>query len=279
MTDERIVAYLLKELPDDALERFEDECFEQASWPAQLDAVEEELIDDYLREGLAPEQRSRFEQNYLTTVARRERVRAAAALLRLIDERTTEKEDEEEVEEDEEEDAQIVVPPPPVTHAAPQPTGETWAGRFRALWGGNAWAPRAAASLAMVLFVAGAWWLYSSRTTEPQTVAALELNVRHNDRAPGGEQPVKVKLTPDIDALRVSLKLPEGSPTAARYRVELENRERERKPADVEGQAGRSVSVLVPAAPLARGRYVLNLFAVGADGEERRVGNYFFNVE
>lgn len=276
MTDERIVAYLLKELPDEELERFEDECFEQESWPAQLGAVEEELIDDYLREGLVPEQRRRFEQNYLTTAARRERVRMAAALLRLADERQTGDEEDEELEELEE-DARVVEPP--VAPVVPPPSVATWAERFRAFWGGNAWAPRLASVLVMAFVLGGAWWLYSSRTSEPRTIAALELNERNSARGPGGEQPGRVKLSPDTDALRVSLTLPEGMSTAPRYRVELENREGEKMPADVEGQEGRSVSVLIPAARLARGRYVLNLSAVGADGTSRRVGSYFFNVE
>jgi anti-sigma factor RsiW len=45
------------------------------------------LIDAYLRNELTPERRQRFEQNYLTTEARRERVAMAAALLRHVDER------------------------------------------------------------------------------------------------------------------------------------------------------------------------------------------------
>lgn len=270
MTDERIVAYLLKELPDEELERFEDECFEQESWPAQLDAVEEDLIEDYLREGLAPERRTRFEQNYLTTAARRERVRMAAALLRLLDERRTEAEDDEEAGE---------VVAPPVAPVVPPPIAETWAERFRAFRGAPAWAPRAAAALALVLVAGVAWSLYNSRTPAPQTVAALELNVRNSDRAAGTEQPGRVKLAPDTDALRVALTIPEGSPPAARYRVELENREGEAKTTRVDGQEGGTVSVLIPAAQLARGRYVLKLFAVGADGTEQRLGSYFFNVE
>ena len=273
MTDERIVAYLLKELPDEELERFEDECFEQESWPAQLDAVEEDLIEDYLREGLAPERRARFEQNYLATAARRERVRMAAALLRLLDERRT----EEEVEEEDEEEAEELVAPA-AAPVMPPPTVESWAERFRAFWGGHAWAPRAAAALALVLVVAGAWSLYRSRTSAPQTVAALELNVRNSDRA-AGTVPGRVKLAPDTDALRVALTIPEGSPPSARYRVELENREGETKTAHVDGQEGRTVSVLIPAAQLARGRYVLKLFAVGADGTEQPADKYFFNVE
>src|SRR5437763_8489164 len=86
MIDERIIAYLLKELPEEELERFEDECFGQESWPAQLDLVEEDLIDAYLRDELTRKRRQRFELNYLTTEARRGRVRMTAAFLRYVDE-------------------------------------------------------------------------------------------------------------------------------------------------------------------------------------------------
>src|SRR5882724_9609551 len=89
MTDERIIAYLLEELPEEDLEQFEDDCFVQENWPAQIELVEEELIDSYLRNELDSERRKRFEQNYLTTQARHDRVSIAAALLRHIDEYNT----------------------------------------------------------------------------------------------------------------------------------------------------------------------------------------------
>src|SRR5215213_1963188 len=89
MTDERIIAYLLEELPEEELKQFEDECFAQESWPPQVSLVEGDLIDAYLRDELTPGRRQRFEQNYLTTEARRDRVLMAAALLRHVDEQPT----------------------------------------------------------------------------------------------------------------------------------------------------------------------------------------------
>src|SRR5947199_1400683 len=87
MTDERIIAYLLEELPEDDLERFEDECFAQEEWLAQINLVEGDLIEEYLRDELTAERRQRFERNYLITKASEERVVIAAALLRYADER------------------------------------------------------------------------------------------------------------------------------------------------------------------------------------------------
>jgi hypothetical protein len=253
MTEERIVAYLLDELPEAELERFEDECFAQEGWPAEINLVEEDLIDDYLRGALAPEQQLRFEQTYLTTAARVERVRKAAALLRHVNEHQ----------------------PVALTTSVTQ---QTWAGRFRAFWGSQTWAPRVAVALVAVAVIAGVWWLARSRTFQPQTIATLTLNVSNGDRA-GGAQPGRVRLTRDIDALKISLTLPGPPAQTVSYRVELSDDDGEIKTAEMAGQDAQSVSVLVPAAQLTRGQYSLKLFAVKTDGTEQRIGTSLFIVE
>jgi methionine-rich copper-binding protein CopC len=256
MTDERIIAYLLEELPEDDLERFEDECFAQESWPTQIDLVEEDLIDAYLRHELVPERRQRFERNYLTTETRQERVSIAAALLRHIDEYNAAS-------------AAVVAVPP---------TQLTWTERFRAFSSSQAWELRAATALAIVVVIAGTLWLFS-RAPAPRTFATLTLTVSNNNRAEG-VQARKVKLPPDAEALNVSLTLPQESPPAARYRVELENDNGETKSAEVAGKDAQSVLVVIPAAQLARGQYALKLFAIKTDGTEQRInGSYFFIVE
>src|SRR5258708_25952561 len=119
MTDERIIAYLLEELPEDDLEQFEDDCFAQESWPTQIELVEEELIDSYLRNELDSERRRRFEENYLTTQARQERVSIAAALLRHIDESNTAH--------------NRVVPEPPTEKTLIERIGAFWSGQVLGL--------------------------------------------------------------------------------------------------------------------------------------------------
>jgi hypothetical protein len=258
MIDERVIAYLLEELPEAEQERFEEECFAEDDWPAQLNLVEEDLIDDYLRDALAPEQRSHFEQNYLTTDARMERVRMAAALLQHVDER------------------QAAVIQPAV---AATPANESWGERFRAFWSSPAWMPRAAVvSLAVVaVVVASAWWL--ARAPAPKTFAELSLSVSASDRA-SGVQPGTVKLPLNADALRISLTLPVETSTATRHRVELENSKGEVQTLEIAGRNARSVSVVIPASRLARGRYAARLYTTDAAGTEQRInGSYFFNVE
>ena len=256
MTDKRIIAYLLEELPEEDLERFEDECLAHESWPTQINLVEEDLIDDYLRNELTKERRQRFERNYLTTQARQERVSMAAALLRHIDECNAAM-------------PAITVPP----------TESTWAERLRAFWRSQAWGLRAATSIAIVAVMAGALWLFFPPPS-PRIFATLTLSISSSNRAEGA-QAEKVSLPPNAEALNITLKLPQQSPRpAARYRVELENDNGETKSVEVAGKDDQAVLVVIPAAQLARGQYALKLFAIKTDGTEQRInGSYFFIVE
>lgn len=272
MTEERIIAYLLEELPDAEAVQFEEDCFAQESWPDQCKIVEADLIDAYLRRELTEERRQRFEQNYLTTEARQERVLLAAALLRHVDE-------------------QQALSPEAYAEAAPQGSAAaTYAGsvtrpsmfeRWRAFWTNATWGLRAASALAVVLLIALILWLALLRQPAPRTFTTLALTVSTNaNRGGAGTPESKVTLPLGTEALRLSLKLPQGAPATARYRVELLNRDGEVKPLEVSAQDAQSVSVDIPARQLARGLYALRLFAVGPDGSEQRInGSYFFGVE
>jgi hypothetical protein len=254
MTEERIIAYFLEELPEEDLEQFEDECFSQESWSEQINLVEGDLIDDYLRDELTPEHRRRFEQNYLTTAARRERVGLAAALLRHVDK------------------AQAKPLPVP-------PLEPTWTERLRAFWSRQTWQLQAATALVLAALIVGVLWLAFVRARAPQTFATLTLNISAASR--GANEPArKVTLPPGTDALKISLSLPEPSATAARYRVELMNERGEIKPVEISGQDAQSVSVVIPASQLPQGRYALKLYTSASGGAEQRVnGNYLFAVE
>jgi hypothetical protein len=258
MTEERIIAYLLEELPEEELERFEEQCFAHEDWPVEVNVVEEDLIEDYLRDALAPERRLRFERNYLKTAARMERVRRAAALLRHLDE----------------------YPPAALaTAVAPTPPEQTRAGRFRSFWGGSTWLPRVAVALVVtVAVVPSVWWLLFQRGIQaPRTVVTLALNVGNIDRS-GGAPPGRVSLTRDTDTLKINLTLLDPPAQSVRYRVELSDVNGEIKTSEIVGQDAQSVLVLVPAAQLTRGQYALKLFAVRADGTERPVGTSLFIV-
>jgi methionine-rich copper-binding protein CopC len=270
ITEERIIAYLLGELSEEEAERFEDECFAGENWPGQLNLAEEDLIDEYLRGALTPERRRRFEENYLTTDARVERVRMAAALLRHVDSHAASA-NAAGVQSAAATEATVAAPPE-------KHKRESW---FGALWGGRALVPRAAMSFALLLIVvAGTFILY--RRIAPRnnpTFVMVALTPTSAERGAGAE-PTKVKLPADAGSLRVALALPEGATTSARYRVELDDGEGKTESLEAEGQEARSVSVVIPAALLARGTYALRLFAVTAEGVEQRVkGSYLFSVE
>jgi hypothetical protein len=256
MTEERIIAYLLKELPEEELEQFEDECLAQESWPAEISLAEEELIDAYLRKELTQEQRGRFERNYLTTEARRERVAMSAALLRHLDERCAAARTE------------------PVAPSEP-----TLMERLRAFWSAQSWALPAVAACVVVAVIAGALWLTLFRAPQYGTFATLTLSISQSNRA-DSSQAARVRLPLGADALKISLTLPERVPAGTGYRAELENEAGETKPLEIAGQDARSVAVVMPGSELSRGRYAIKLFVKRQDKTEERVaGSYFFTVE
>ena len=256
MDDERTVAYLLGELPEEESERFEDECyFAGKDWPEEVRAAEHELVDAYLRKELTPEQHQHFEQNYLKSDERLQRVATAAALLGHV--KTVGEENTSEQE-----------------HGWP-----AWINSFIALWRGQSWAMRAGLAVGVVAVLVGAVWLVRSRTSVPQNFATLTLTIADGNRAEGA-QPKRIKLPPGTDALRIYLKLPAAAAGAARHRVELEKEEGEKSPVGVVGWDAETVTVEIPANQLKRGQYALRLFSTMPGGAEQRVGGlYYFMIE
>lgn len=255
----RVVSYLLGQMSEEESEQFENECFAQKNWPSQVKLIEDELIDAYLHHDLSSEQRELFERNYLITETRQERVRVAAVLLRQFCAR------EEVVEQ-------------PILER-----GEgTWIEWLKAFWGGRTWGLRVASAVVALVIVGGLSWLYLSRVRPPRVVATLRLTSSVINRSEG-VQARTIKLPADADALRISLMLPEHVTHAPRYRVELDELDKEDGETTtlaVEGQEAQAVSVLIPASRLQRGQYALTLFAVRADGTEQPVfGSYVFFVE
>jgi methionine-rich copper-binding protein CopC len=129
------------------------------------------------------------------------------------------------------------------------------------------------AAMAAIAILIGAVGIF-----RPQTSVALTLSASGNNRAEG-VQAAKVQLPINAAALKISLTLPAGSAAAKSYRVDMENIYEEKKSLKIAGQDAQSVTVVIPAAQLARGQYVLKLFAIKDDGSEQRLGSYYFNAE
>ena len=85
--DETLIArYLLGELPDAQQVEIEDRAFSDKEYLASITAVENDLIDEYVRGELSAPARQRFETRFLASAERRKRVEFAKALRTVVSE-------------------------------------------------------------------------------------------------------------------------------------------------------------------------------------------------
>ena len=248
MTQERITAYLLEELSEREAEQFEEECF--ALPPEDLESAEDELIEAYVHNELSPERHRRFEEKYLITEARKDRVLLAKSFVRVV--------------------------------CSPDPPKFIWTDRVRRFWNTQTLTPRYASAAAVVLLGVAVLLWYWIRPVAPQTFAEINLtgvaSVRRTKEA--ATPPIqKITLPLGADALRISLTLPEPTPEGSTYSVRWENVKGLLKTLPVEAQNATSVSVVIPADELTTGQYTLKLVRKKPGETEERIGDYFFNVE
>src|SRR4051812_11510675 len=79
-TNESITRYLLGELREPELSRFEEEFFAHDDFYTLVLDKEDELIESYLRDGLSGRERTRFEKTFLRTPEGRRKVAIYKAL-------------------------------------------------------------------------------------------------------------------------------------------------------------------------------------------------------
>ena len=249
MTEERTTAYLLNELPETEAEQFEEQCFAQPEWPeVELDSAEADLIMAYIKNELSPERQRRFEDNYLTTQARKERLLLARSFLRVVCPNSQSK----------------------------LPWTQRLSGSLKSAFAPQFSVPKFASLVVILGLIATlVWFAFSPRG--PQTYAQLNLVISSDTRAVSS-QPQKVRLPLAEDALRISLTSPE--PQDARYRVQWEGVKGALENLEIEKQDANSISVVIPADQLKPGQYALKLFRKNPDGTEEPVrGSYQFIVE
>ncbi len=252
MTDERTTAYLLEELTEEEAEQFEEQCFAQPEWPGvELDAAEADLIEAYVRNELPPDRKQRFEEKYLTTAAREERVLLARSFLRVA--------------------------------CTADPQKVTWMDWVKDFFTVQLLTPKyATVAATLVLSLALLFWTMS-RPFTPQTFKDVNLAYVSEDQTRGSSTALTPKITLPLnaDALRFSLTLPEPTPIGATYSVRWEN---------VKGPLGtletidwkdpKSLTVIIPANDLTPGQYTLKVLRKDPNGTEQPVkANYFFDVE
>jgi hypothetical protein len=92
-SEKLITQYLLGELTEEQQVEIEDRAFSDQQFMASITAVENDLIDEYVREEMSASDRRRFESRFLASESRRKRVEFARALAHLLNEtRVTERE-------------------------------------------------------------------------------------------------------------------------------------------------------------------------------------------
>jgi hypothetical protein len=83
--DQMITEYLLGSLPETEVERLDEMILTDISFAKRLQAVENDLVDAYVRGGLSEETFGRFKSHYLASSKRREKVTFAETFCQMID--------------------------------------------------------------------------------------------------------------------------------------------------------------------------------------------------
>ena len=156
LNNEKLISrYLLGELSEEQQVEIEDRAFADKEYLASITAVENDLIDEYVRHELSEAERRKFESRFLASAERRKRVEFAKALTRV----------------------------PPVAKKT-QPASWSWRESLYAFISGLNPAARFAFAAAMlVLLVGGAWLLTATLRLRSQlTQLQAENQSRQNQR-------------------------------------------------------------------------------------------------
>lgn len=224
--------------------------------------AEEELMDDYVNDDLPAVSRLRFEQHFLITPERQQKLKFAFALSRYASQAS-----------------EIPANASVNDQAAVSPTDLNWYLRFKSFWSGQSPAFRFAAAVAVIAIVGVTVWLLLPGRFAPKTFANVTLTISSGERSEGPTS-TKVKLPNDVDALKILLRLPDLSVPARRYRVEWMNDQGVKKPLTITNSDAQSLTVVIPARELASGQNALRLYVINPDGSEQRInGDYLFTVE
>jgi len=316
LNNEKVIArYLLGDLPEEQQVAIEDRAFADKDYLALITSVENDLIDEYVRQELSPTERQQFERQFLASAERRKRVEFARVLAR-VPERTV----------------------------VSEPAKWSWRDSLYALISGlNPAAKIAFAAVMLLLIVGGAWLLTATlrlrsqltqlqaqnqarqnelqQQVEAERRRNEELNARltqeQQQREQSEESLQKLSETGDatnppprsvIAALtllpglsrgggdKASLVMPEDA-RLVRLQIGIDPNEpyktfavelrtaagrqvwtRENLTARTRGKA-RAVSLTLPASALKSGDYELRLSGRREGGESEDVGFYYFDVK
>ncbi len=155
-----IARYLLGELPEEQQVEIEDRAFQDKDYLASITAVENDLIDEYVRNELSETDRRKFEDRFLASAERRKRVEFAKALTRIVPEYAFKQ--------------KTALAPPAVSWR------ESLEAFFRSL---NPVAKFAMAAVILLVLVGGAWLVTETLRLRSQfTTLQAENQSRQNER-------------------------------------------------------------------------------------------------
>src|SRR5215211_5709259 len=84
LNNEKLISrYLLGELSEEQQVEIEDRAFANKEYLASITAIENDLIDEYVRHELSEADRRKFESRFLASAERRKRVEFAKAFARV----------------------------------------------------------------------------------------------------------------------------------------------------------------------------------------------------
>jgi hypothetical protein len=284
--DQRVVQYLLGSISQEEANRLDELSIADDEFAERLRAVEDDLVDAYVRGDLSGDSLDRFQSHYLASPYRREKVRFAESLRTLCNQ----------------------------APAAPRQSERT----ARRWWFSPAWTFAAAACL---MLLAGGYLIYdNSRLRDQMTRAELDREALQKSRrdlqrqiqeqrlpaaeAPGNRPPepspgsfMALVLTPQTrgSGPLSAIALPPAAEQAM-FQLELESGIFDsyqavlKDPADgrilwrggtlkaASGSDGKLVAVSLPGSLLKTQNYSLDLFGVPRAGAGEWLGSYAFRV-
>lgn len=238
--------YLLGDLTGRDQENCEERFMTGDTSLAEIEAAEDELLDEYLAGRLSVSERTQFEQHFLSTPERKQKLRFAKVFRRYVG-----------------------------SHQ-PAAADVSKSGIPPSLFNLQNWPARVA--IVLLFSVMAGVWFYLHSQNAPASYAVVTLSLSSSTRAAGAND-TTVTLPDSVGSLRVTLLLPEAA-RATNYRVEVESDTGEAIPTSMIEQKPGSLTIEIPAAKLQRRQYVVRLFEVSDQGVEQRVsGSYFFSIK